>query len=194
MQFQEAEKKRYRAEQQRFETKHQRQLEECRASAQSAVKELEQMQNEKRKMLMEHETLKLKELDEAYSSEVREWKAQLKPRKQVRMAISYYSNVVRAYYCPIVSLYLLLLHLLPSFWLSVLRRAALRRARRARALLSKPACSRRGRRKRRGRRPRQTRMGLHTAQPQRRMRTRRSRCRQRAIFPRRPRWQRADRG
>ncbi len=82
-QFQEAEKKRYRAEQQRFETKHQRQLEEARASAQAAVKELEQMQNEKRKMLMEHETLKLKELDEAYSSEVREWKAQLKPRKQV---------------------------------------------------------------------------------------------------------------
>ncbi len=34
-------------------------------------------------MLMEHETLKLKELDEEYAAELREWKAQLKPRKQV---------------------------------------------------------------------------------------------------------------
>merc|ERR1719350_2703432 len=56
--FKEAETKRYRAEQQRFEMKHQRQLEEARASSQSAIKELEQMQNEKRKMLMEHETQK----------------------------------------------------------------------------------------------------------------------------------------
>lgn len=84
LQFQEAEKKRYRAEHQRFETKHSRQLEEARASANSSIKELEQLQNEKRKMLMEHETLKLKELDEAYSHELREWKSQLKPRKQVR--------------------------------------------------------------------------------------------------------------
>merc|ERR1712020_119125 len=60
--FQEAEKKRYRAEQHRFEMKHQRQLEEARASSAAAIKELEQMQNEKRKLLMEHETLKLKEL------------------------------------------------------------------------------------------------------------------------------------
>ncbi|XP_059084323.1 serine/threonine-protein kinase 10-like isoform X3 [Tigriopus californicus] len=80
--FQEAEKKRYRAEQQRFETKHQRQLEEARAAAQSSIKELEQLQNEKRKMLMEHETLKLKELDEGYTQELRDWKSQLKPRKQ----------------------------------------------------------------------------------------------------------------
>ena len=89
-QFQEAEKKRYRAEQQRFETKHQRQLEEARATAQSAIKELEQLQNEKRKMLMEHETLKLKELDECYAQELREWKAQLKPRKQVIKISKFY--------------------------------------------------------------------------------------------------------
>ena len=82
-QFQEAEKKRYRAEQHRFETKHQRQLEEARATAAAAIKELEQLQNEKRKMLMEHETQKLRELDDAYGQELREWKAQLKPRKQV---------------------------------------------------------------------------------------------------------------
>jgi len=80
--FQEAEKKRYRAEQHRFEMKHQRQLEEARASSAAAIKELEQLQNEKRKMLMEHETQKLRELDDMYGQELREWKAQLKPRKQ----------------------------------------------------------------------------------------------------------------
>ncbi|XP_015185010.1 PREDICTED: serine/threonine-protein kinase 10 isoform X2 [Polistes dominula] len=80
--FQENEKKRYRAEQQRFELKHSRQLEEVRAQSDATIKELEQLQNEKRKMLMEHETLKLKEQEETYSKELREWKAQLKPRKQ----------------------------------------------------------------------------------------------------------------
>jgi len=34
-------------------------------------------------MLMEHETQKLKELDEGYAHELKEWKLQLKPRKQV---------------------------------------------------------------------------------------------------------------
>ncbi|XP_048506774.1 serine/threonine-protein kinase 10 isoform X2 [Athalia rosae] len=80
--FQENEKKRYRAEQQRFELKHARQLEELRAQSDATIKELEQLQNEKRKMLMEHETMKLKEQEEAYTKELREWKAQLKPRKQ----------------------------------------------------------------------------------------------------------------
>lgn len=83
--FQENEKKRYRAEQQRFELKHSRQLEEVRAQSDATIKELEQLQNEKRKMLMEHETLKLKEQEEAYGKEIREWKAQLKPRKQVNI-------------------------------------------------------------------------------------------------------------
>lgn len=49
----------------------------------STIKELEQLQNEKKKMLMEHESLKLKQMEEAYSQELKEWKAQLKPRKQV---------------------------------------------------------------------------------------------------------------
>ena len=34
-------------------------------------------------MLMEHETTKIKELDEQYANELREWKNQLTPRKQV---------------------------------------------------------------------------------------------------------------
>lgn len=80
--FQEKEKKRYQAEQQRFELKHQRQLEELRAMSDATIKELEQLQNEKRKMLLEHESLKLKQREEAFAQELKEWKAQLKPRKQ----------------------------------------------------------------------------------------------------------------
>lgn len=58
-------------------------MEELKAMSDATIKELEQLQNEKRKMLMEHETLKLKQRDEAFSQELKEWKAQLKPRKQV---------------------------------------------------------------------------------------------------------------
>ena len=63
--------------------KHSKQLEEAKANSAAAIKELEHLQNEKRKMLMEHETAKLKELDESYSGEFTEWKNNLKPRKQV---------------------------------------------------------------------------------------------------------------
>ncbi|KAJ3665518.1 hypothetical protein Zmor_001010 [Zophobas morio] len=80
--FQEKENKRYQAEQQRFELKHQRQLEELRAMSDATIKELEQLQNEKRKMLLEHETMKLKQREEAFSKELKEWKAQLQPRKR----------------------------------------------------------------------------------------------------------------
>ena len=44
--------------------------------------ELEQLQNEKRKMLMEHETMKLKAQDDEYQMELRDWRLKLKPRKQ----------------------------------------------------------------------------------------------------------------
>jgi hypothetical protein len=37
-------------------------------------------------MLMEHETAKLKELEESYGKELKDWKADLKPRKQVGVA------------------------------------------------------------------------------------------------------------
>ncbi|XP_042211781.1 serine/threonine-protein kinase 10-like isoform X9 [Homarus americanus] len=80
--FQENEKRRYEAEKKRAEQKHQRKLEELQAASEYTVKELEQLQNEKRKMLMEHETNKLKSQDEEYQREVREWKENLKPRKQ----------------------------------------------------------------------------------------------------------------
>lgn len=49
----------------------------------SFCSELEQLQNEKRKALLEHETQKLRECDDSLQRELREWKAQLLPRKQV---------------------------------------------------------------------------------------------------------------
>lgn len=51
--------------------------------SESTIKELEQLQNEKKKMLLEHETLKLKQREEQFMIELKEWRAQLKPRKQV---------------------------------------------------------------------------------------------------------------
>ena len=41
-------------------------------------------QNEKCHLLIEHETQKLKELDEEHSQELREWREKLRPRKKVR--------------------------------------------------------------------------------------------------------------
>lgn len=46
-------------------------------------RELEQLQNEKRKALVEHEHAKLSEIDDRLKAELREWKEQLVPRKQV---------------------------------------------------------------------------------------------------------------
>ncbi|XP_023171257.2 serine/threonine-protein kinase 10 isoform X2 [Drosophila hydei] len=80
--FQEQEKKRYMQEERRFEVKHQKQLEELRATRESAIRELEQLQNEKRKALVEHEHAKLSEIDERLKSELRDWREQLVPRKQ----------------------------------------------------------------------------------------------------------------
>lgn len=48
-QFQENEKRRYEAEKKRAEQKHLRKLEELQAASEYTVKELEQLQNEKRK-------------------------------------------------------------------------------------------------------------------------------------------------
>lgn len=50
------------------------------------------MQNEKRKALLEHESAKIKECDEALQRELREWKAMLMPRKQVSKSTSIPKN------------------------------------------------------------------------------------------------------
>ncbi|XP_037952505.1 serine/threonine-protein kinase 10 isoform X2 [Teleopsis dalmanni] len=80
--FQEQEKKRYTQEERRFEIKHQKQLEELKATREGAIRELEQLQNEKRKALVEHEQAKLSEIDERLRAELKVWKEQLVPRKQ----------------------------------------------------------------------------------------------------------------
>ncbi|XP_013403397.1 serine/threonine-protein kinase 10 isoform X3 [Lingula anatina] len=80
--FQENEKKRVKSEQRRQELKHKKQWEELKMKNDAASRELEQLQAEKRKMLMEHETQKIKELEEQYQSELKEWKNNLRPRKQ----------------------------------------------------------------------------------------------------------------
>ncbi len=41
------------------------------------------LQNEKCHLLIEHETQKLKELDEEHSQEIKEWREKLRPRKKV---------------------------------------------------------------------------------------------------------------
>lgn len=44
-------------------------------------------QNEKCHLLIEHETQKLKELDEEHSLELKEWREKLRPRKKVRSVV-----------------------------------------------------------------------------------------------------------
>ncbi|KAG7298467.1 hypothetical protein JYU34_018097 [Plutella xylostella] len=80
--FQENEKRRYQAEQQRLATKHAKAREELKAAGEALLRELEQYQNEKRKALMNHESNKMKAVEERYSAELRDWRATLGQRKQ----------------------------------------------------------------------------------------------------------------
>lgn len=79
--FQESEKERYRAEQQRQDLKHKKQLDSLRKSFESTLQDLEQLQSDKRKQLMEHETEKLQILEAEHAAEFKQWKMNLKPRK-----------------------------------------------------------------------------------------------------------------
>lgn len=64
--------------------------------------ELEQLQNEKRKALLEHETAKLRECDEALQRELREWKGQLHPRKQVFTNFAHSLHRIEPFRCTIM--------------------------------------------------------------------------------------------
>lgn len=79
--FQESEKERYRAEQQRQDFKHKKLLDSLRKSFESTLQDLEQLQSDKRKQLMEHETEKLQILEAEHAAEFKQWKMNLKPRK-----------------------------------------------------------------------------------------------------------------
>lgn len=80
--FQESEKQRYKDEQARQELKHQKQIESLKNRCLTVIHELEQIQKDKKKALCEHEILKLNMLEEEHAEELKQWKSQLKPRKQ----------------------------------------------------------------------------------------------------------------
>ncbi|KHJ41081.1 hypothetical protein D918_08857 [Trichuris suis] len=80
--FEERERYRIAQELKKQELKHKKRMDLLRAENEATVKELEQLQNEKRKLLLEHENLRLKLFDEEYANELKAWKSQLKPRKQ----------------------------------------------------------------------------------------------------------------
>ncbi|XP_068721783.1 STE20-like serine/threonine-protein kinase [Montipora capricornis] len=76
------ERKKARSEYEKLLFRQEMEAEELRVSTESALKELRQLQNEKRHMLMESETMKLKERDEKHQVQLVAWKAELVPRKK----------------------------------------------------------------------------------------------------------------
>uniref|UniRef100_H2Y589 Protein kinase domain-containing protein n=1 Tax=Ciona savignyi TaxID=51511 RepID=H2Y589_CIOSA len=82
-QFTVAETKRQKSERIKLQIKHEAQIKEMDARIEANLRELTQLQNEKRRIVVEHEDLKIKDLDESFQEEVRMWKEQLKPRKKV---------------------------------------------------------------------------------------------------------------
>ncbi|CDW58779.1 Pkinase and PKK domain containing protein [Trichuris trichiura] len=72
--FEERERYRIAQELKKQELKHKKRMDLLRAENEAT--------NEKRKLLLEHENLRLKLFDEEYANELKAWKAQLKPRKQ----------------------------------------------------------------------------------------------------------------
>ncbi|XP_076814978.1 serine/threonine-protein kinase 10-like isoform X1 [Clavelina lepadiformis] len=81
-QFTLAETKRQKAEKLKLQLKHDAQFKELEARATANIKELTQLQNEKRRLLVEHESEKIKKLDELFSQDLNQWKDNLKPRKK----------------------------------------------------------------------------------------------------------------
>uniref|UniRef100_H2Y587 Protein kinase domain-containing protein n=1 Tax=Ciona savignyi TaxID=51511 RepID=H2Y587_CIOSA len=81
-QFTVAETKRQKSERIKLQIKHEAQIKEMDARIEANLRELTQLQNEKRRIVVEHEDLKIKDLDESFQEEVRMWKEQLKPRKK----------------------------------------------------------------------------------------------------------------
>ncbi|XP_037078470.1 STE20-like serine/threonine-protein kinase [Pollicipes pollicipes] len=79
--FHEQEGKRYKGEEHRLELKHKRKMEELKALNESAVKELEQLHNEKCRTMLDHEDAKLRSVEEQYLAEVQEWRQTLEPRR-----------------------------------------------------------------------------------------------------------------
>uniref|UniRef100_A0A671RXQ3 non-specific serine/threonine protein kinase n=1 Tax=Sinocyclocheilus anshuiensis TaxID=1608454 RepID=A0A671RXQ3_9TELE len=82
-QFAAQEEKRQKNERHHQHQKHETQMRDLQMQCDANVGELQQLQNEKCHLLIEHETQKLKELDEEHSAELKDWREKLRPRKKV---------------------------------------------------------------------------------------------------------------
>ncbi|NXW16927.1 STK10 kinase, partial [Circaetus pectoralis] len=82
-QFAQQEEKRQKAERLHQQQKHETQMKDMQAQCESNTNELQQLQNEKCHLLIEHETQKLKSLDENHNQHMKEWRDKLRPRKKV---------------------------------------------------------------------------------------------------------------
>ncbi|XP_069394777.1 STE20-like serine/threonine-protein kinase isoform X2 [Paralichthys olivaceus] len=81
-QFGAQEEKRQKNERLQQHQKHENQMRDLQLQCDSNIRELQQLQNEKCHLLIEHETQKLKELDEEHGLEIKEWREKLRPRKK----------------------------------------------------------------------------------------------------------------
>ncbi|XP_072513124.1 STE20-like kinase b [Salminus brasiliensis] len=81
-QFAAQEEKRQKNERLHQHQKHENQMRDLQLQCDANVRELQQLQNEKCHLLIEHETQKLKELDEEHSTELKDWRDKLRPRKK----------------------------------------------------------------------------------------------------------------
>ncbi|CAD7675519.1 unnamed protein product [Nyctereutes procyonoides] len=81
-QFSQQEEKRQKSERLQQQQKHENQMRDMMAQCESNTSELQQLQNEKCHLLVEHETQKLKALDESHNQNLKEWRDKLRPRKK----------------------------------------------------------------------------------------------------------------
>ncbi|XP_054833346.1 serine/threonine-protein kinase 10 [Eublepharis macularius] len=81
-QFAQQEEKRQKAERLQQQQKHEMQMKDMSAQCESNMSELQQLQNEKCHLLIEHETQKLKALDENHNLNLKDWRDKLRPRKK----------------------------------------------------------------------------------------------------------------
>ncbi|XP_069756515.1 STE20-like serine/threonine-protein kinase isoform X2 [Narcine bancroftii] len=81
-QFASQEEKRQKNERLQQHQKHEHQMRDLQLQCDANIRELQQLQNEKCHLLIEHETHKLKEVDEEHCQELKEWRDKLRPRKK----------------------------------------------------------------------------------------------------------------
>ncbi|XP_036388558.1 STE20-like serine/threonine-protein kinase [Megalops cyprinoides] len=81
-QFAIQEEKRQKSERLHQHQKHENQMRDLQLQCDANIRELQQLQNEKCHLLIEHETQKLKELDDEHGQELKDWRERLRPRKK----------------------------------------------------------------------------------------------------------------